>query len=258
MTDLSANLPANTQGVWTTASGATIDMITEPLTMVSGLNEGANTFTWTLSAPGCPDYSSDDVTINRATTPVANQDALTLEAGVSTGTVNLLANDQLGGITNFDLTILTGPTFGSFDTMALAQGDFVLTLQPTEFGVTTVTYQVCSTDCPDLCATSTFEITALPSEENFIPNTITPNGDGANDQLVFDILLFNPAEDFPDNEIVIFNRWGDIIYEAKPYNNDWSGLNMDGTEIPEGTYYYVLRLNISRGNIVRGDITVIR
>ncbi|WP_367388462.1 gliding motility-associated C-terminal domain-containing protein [Lewinella sp. LCG006] len=258
ITDLSANLPANTQGVWTTASGASIDMITEPLTMVSGLNEGANTFTWTLSAPGCPDYSSDDVTINRATTPVANQDALTLEAGVSTGTVNLLANDQLGGITNFDLTILTSPTFGTFDTMALAQGDFVLTLLPTEFGVTTVTYQVCSTDCPDLCATSTLEITALPSEENFIPNTITPNGDGANDQLVFDILLFNPAEDFPDNEIVIFNRWGDIIYEAKPYNNDWSGLNMDGTEIPEGTYYYVLRLNISRGNIIRGDITVIR
>lgn len=258
MTDLSANLPANTQGVWTTASGATIDMITEPLTMVSGLNEGANVFTWTLSAPGCPDYSSDDVSVNRATLPVANQDALTLEAGVSTGTVNLLANDQLGGITNFDLTILTGPSFGTFDTTALAQGDFVLTLLPTEFGVTTVTYQVCSTDCPDLCATSTLEITALPSDENFIPNTITPNGDGANDQLVFDILLFNPAEDFPDNEIVIFNRWGDIIYEAKPYNNDWSGLNQDGTEIPEGTYYYVLRLNISRGNIIRGDITVIR
>ncbi|MGH1437922.1 MAG: gliding motility-associated C-terminal domain-containing protein [Lewinella sp.] len=258
MADLSGNLPANTQGVWTTASGATIDMITEPLTMVSDMIEGANVFTWTLSAPGCPEFSSDDVTITRATTPIASPDAMTLEAGVSNGTVNLLTNDQLGGTTNFDLTILTGPAFGTFDTTALAQGDFVLSLQPTEFGVTTVTYQICSTDCPDLCDTSTLMITALPSEENFIPNTITPNGDGANDQLVFDILLFNPADDFPDNEIVVFNRWGDIIYEAKPYNNDWSGLNMDGTEVPEGTYYYVLRLNISRGEIVRGDITVIR
>lgn len=258
ITDLSANLPANTQGVWTTASGATIDMITAPLTMVSGLSEGANTFTWTLSAEGCPDYSSDDVTVTLASTPVAMPDFLELESGILTGTVNLLVNDQLGSNADIELTILSGPGFGSYDTLALEQGDFVFTILPTNFGVTEVTYQICSKDCPDLCATSTLSINALPGDETFVPNTITPNDDGANDNLVFDILLFNPAEDFPDNEIVIFNRWGDIIYEAKPYNNDWNGLNQDGTPIPEGTYYYVLRLNISRGDIIRGDITVIR
>jgi gliding motility-associated-like protein len=256
--DLSGNQPANTTGLWTTAAGATIDMPTNSITMVSDLNQGANAFTWTLSAPGCPDYSSDQIIVTRANAPMALPDMLEMEFGQLTGTVDLVANDQLGGSTGFNITITTGPSFGTFDTLALEQGDFVFTVAPNAFGITQVTYEICSTDCPDLCATSTLGITVLPGDETFVPNTITPNGDGANDNLVFDILLFNPADDFPDNEIIIFNRWGDIIYEAQPYNNDWNGLSQDGTAVAEGTYYFVLRLNISRGEIIRGDITVIR
>lgn len=256
--DLSGNQPANTTGLWTTTSSATIDMPMNSITMVSDLSQGANAFTWTLSAPGCPDYSSDQIIVTRANAPTALPDMLEMEFGQLTGTVNLVANDQLGGSTDFNITITTGPTFGTFDTLALEQGDFVFTVAPNAFGVTQVTYEICSADCPDLCATATLDITVLPGDETFVPNTITPNGDGANDNLVFDILLFNPADDFPDNEIIIFNRWGDIIYEAQPYNNDWNGLSQDGTPVAEGTYYFVLRLNISRGEIIRGDITVIR
>ena len=170
----------------------------------------------------------------------------------------LIANDLFGGSTNFDLTILEGPIFGTYDTAALDLGTFVLNLMPSEFGTSVVTYQLCSTDCPDLCDTSTLTITVAQSENPFVPNTVTPNGDGANDDLVFDIITFSDPDDIPDNELIIFNRWGDIIYEAKPYTNNWNGLNQDGQPVPEGTYYYVLRLNISRGEIIRGDITVIR
>jgi gliding motility-associated-like protein len=88
-------------------------------------------------------------------------------------------------------------------------------------------------------------------------NAVTPNGDGMNETFVFDILNLRP-DDFPDNEIIIFNRWNDIIYQAKPYNNEWAGTLEDGTPVPEGTYYYILRLNIGEGDIIRGDVTVIR
>ncbi|MCX8212046.1 MAG: gliding motility-associated C-terminal domain-containing protein, partial [Lewinella sp.] len=88
-------------------------------------------------------------------------------------------------------------------------------------------------------------------------NAITPNGDGLNEQFIFTKLQRNSG-DFPDNEIIIFNRWGDIIFEAKPYNNDWTGNNNGGTPVPEGTYYYILRLNVGEGDIIRGDVTVIR
>ena len=90
-----------------------------------------------------------------------------------------------------------------------------------------------------------------------VPRAITPNGDGLNDRFIFDVLENNPAS-FPDNEIVIFNRWGDVIYTARPYNNDWSGTNSGGIAIPEGTYYYVFKLDLNQGLIINGSITVLR
>ena len=78
-----------------------------------------------------------------------------------------------------------------------------------------------------------------------------------NDQLIFDDLLLAPDK-YPNNSLIVFNRWGDIVYEAKPYNNDWNGVSGDGSELPDGTYYYILRLEIGSGNIIRGDITIIR
>ena len=89
------------------------------------------------------------------------------------------------------------------------------------------------------------------------PNGITPNGDGVNDELVFDDLL-KTDENYPDNEIIIFNRWGDVVYQAKPYLNNWAGTNKNGDGLPHATYYYILRLNIANGKILRGDVTILK
>jgi len=125
-------------------------------------------------------------------------------------------------------------------------------------GTTTIDYEICSTVCEGLCDQASLLIRSDASgADPQVYNAITPNGDGLNETFVFDILDLRPDE-FPDNELIIFNRWGDVIFEAKPYNNDWSGVNTGGTPVPEGTYYYILRLNIGEGEIIRGDITVIR
>ena len=62
-------------------------------------------------------------------------------------------------------------------------------------------------------------------------NVVTPNGDGRNDFLVFPNL-----EMYPNSELVVYNRWGAIVYENSSYANDWSPV-----ELSEGTYYYILR-----------------
>jgi len=64
----------------------------------------------------------------------------------------------------------------------------------------------------------------------FFPNVITPNGDGLND-----MFIINGINKFERNKIVVFNRWGDHVYESDNYQNNWmaEGLN-------PGTYYYVL------------------
>lgn len=75
-----------------------------------------------------------------------------------------------------------------------------------------------------------------------VPEGFSPNGDEFNQY--FEI---NGLENYPKNSIVIFNRWGNVVYKADPYNNDWDGtcdgnLSLGGGKAPAGTYFYSLDL----------------
>jgi gliding motility-associated-like protein len=63
-----------------------------------------------------------------------------------------------------------------------------------------------------------------------IPNLITPNGDDLNDN--FHIDCFGNG----DYELVIYNRWGAVVYQNLAYLNNWKGTN-----ISDGIYYYVIK-----------------
>lgn len=62
-------------------------------------------------------------------------------------------------------------------------------------------------------------------------NVFTPNGDGVNDTYEIPNL-----DRYISNQFIVFNRWGQRVFEAKNYNNDW-----DGGNLPDGVYYYVLK-----------------
>jgi len=70
-----------------------------------------------------------------------------------------------------------------------------------------------------------------------LPNAFTPNNDGYND--FFEI---KGIQDFLDNEITIFNRWGLIVYHTENYFNTWDGRDNDGNMLSDGTYFAVLKL----------------
>ena len=79
-------------------------------------------------------------------------------------------------------------------------------------------------------------------------NVITPNNDNINDNFVFKGL-----DKFPNSQLVIFNRWGRIIYENSDYQNDWNG-----NSCPDGVYYYILKLSESSDRKeIKGWITII-
>lgn len=72
-------------------------------------------------------------------------------------------------------------------------------------------------------------------------NAFSPDGDGVNDLFIIDVsaLLSN------ENTVVIINRWGDIIREYSNYDNTsvaWDGTNNNGQQVPEGTYFYIVRI----------------
>ena len=85
-----------------------------------------------------------------------------------------------------------------------------------------------------------------------IHNVITPNGDGSNDTWVIDCI-----ENFPENKVLLFDRWGDQIREFEHYNNSqvvWDGANQQGKMVPDGTYYYLI--SITGGGTYSGWVFV--
>lgn len=84
-----------------------------------------------------------------------------------------------------------------------------------------------------------------------IYNGITPNGDGNND-----VWWIDGIESFKNNTVHIFNRWGTNVWEGKNYDNDkviWKGANQQGQALPDGTYYYLVKLFDNDGHVLFSD-----
>jgi gliding motility-associated-like protein len=83
----------------------------------------------------------------------------------------------------------------------------------------------------------------------FIPSVITPNSDGKND-------FFQISEITDRVEMIIFNQWGIEEYTNDNYVNDWDGRNNKGEELPNDTYFYVLKFE--NGKIKQGSVLIKR
>ena len=116
------------------------------------------------------------------------------------------------------------------------------------------TYTVVLVSMNGAC-TSTAEVVIKVNEKiGTVPEVFTPNGDGHND--VFEI---KGLDSYPNNSLQIFNRWGNPVYFAKPYKNDWDGTpNTAGktgtSKLPTATYFYILDLGDDDKTILRGFI----
>lgn len=254
---ITANLPPGTTGIWTTASGAEILDPLSGTTQVSAIGSEAATFIWTLSTADCPDYSRDSLLVSPGRGPVAVDDQAQIPAGGDrTIRLDLLANDDLSGIASPTVSILSEPGVGNLE--MLDNGVFIYNVPEGPVGNYRFTYELCGPTCPCSTADVTISIEKEVRPEKEISNTITPNGDGLNESFVFDIIKNASPAERPDNELIIFNRWGDIVYRTEDYDNTWNGMNNQGEALPEATYYFILRLNIGEGKIIRGDVTVIR
>jgi gliding motility-associated-like protein len=101
----------------------------------------------------------------------------------------------------------------------------------------------------------TLPFTILPSvtiEDLNIPNVITPNEDLVNDQLILDNLFV----DCTSFDLIIINRWGNIVYEMTNTSAPFSGKDLNGKDLEAGVYFYKLTTNDNK--VVSGHITVVR
>jgi len=76
----------------------------------------------------------------------------------------------------------------------------------------------------------------------YIPNAFTPNEDGLNDS--FGALGYGVK----DYHLIIYNRWGQLVFESNNINNQWDGT-FQGVKSPPGSYIY----NIQATGYYQGD-----
>ena len=87
------------------------------------------------------------------------------------------------------------------------------------------------------CEGVTATVSVLVGPPVSIPNTITPNGDDVND-----LWRIAGIGQFPNAQVTVFDRWGQIVFKDIGYAQPWDGKNK-GRTLPTATYYYVIELN---------------
>lgn len=100
------------------------------------------------------------------------------------------------------------------------------------------------------CGISTDSVFVKVIQDINIPNSFTPNKDGIND-------LWNiPALDaYPNFEMFIFNRYGELVFKNSHHNKGWDGIYRSGV-LPTGTYVYIIKLNVA-DQVLKGTVMLL-
>lgn len=118
----------------------------------------------------------------------------------------------------------------------------------TAVGLTEDTYTVVVTDAVGCRRTASQEVDAIEGCL-FIADALTPNDDGKNDDWVVGGL-----EDYPLSKVLVFNRWGQKVFETEGGLEKWDG-RFNGARLPIADYYYTIEL-FPEALPIRGTVTL--
>ncbi len=198
---------------------------------------------------GCT--ASDELDVDFELTPFVQDDEM-LIFNLEESFIDVLSNDDVSLLDAWTMEIVIDPLNGVASITADNQIRYEVTNAASNSDQ--LVYQLCNENCPDLCMQGTLFI-------NFDEDTVGPtilltpdNEDGVNDVAV----LLDDIESYPENRIVVFNEWGNLVYDKEGYQNDWAGTGPKGTRLPQGTYYYYLRFFKDDINEIYGMIVILK
>lgn len=148
---------------------------------------------------------------------------------------------------NEQLPLDAGPAYDSYLWTTGETSQVIMVDAIGDYGVT-VMYRHCS-------YSDEININDNCPEEILVPNVFSPNGDGINDIMQF---VGPNVEDF---QVFVFDRWGKKVFESLNIQTSWDGLDLDGKEVSEGTYYYVTEYKFFNNEKIwkeRGAVVLIR
>jgi gliding motility-associated-like protein len=143
--------------------------------------------------------------------------------------IKVMVNDTLNGdMTN--ISIIDPPAYGTVlinldGTISYTPDPDYCDSEEADF----FTYMICNAVG---CDTATVYVT-VDCEKFIIFSGFSPNGDGINETFTI-----QGIERMENNKLLVFNRWGNEVYRAENYQNDWDGTAF-GKDLPDGTYFYI-------------------
>lgn len=179
------------------------------------------------------------LSVDRAIT--AEYDVLTNECNQRSGDIEILSIS--GGTSPYTKDLITALNFSLGDEDiydAVEFGDYPLIITDSNNCVDTTLIQMSSFECPS--------INPLP--------IFSPNDDGIGDTWVIENIEF-----YPNNEVFVFDRWGQRVYQKIGYDNNegWKAEYL-GIGLPVSSYFYVIKLNFSQSKdlVFKGPVSIIR
>ena len=182
---------------------------------------------------GCKDTSAATSDVTVFAVPVASFDPSVIQTTVVDGQVEFTNQSTVLGNNSYVWNIGDMYTSTNVDESYLFtnSGDFVITLTATSL---------------DNCVDDTSIVVKVdPDVVLYVPNAFTPGTDGLND--VFQIFLPPTGVDFSTFNLIIFDRWGELIYQTNDVNKFWTGAkNNSGTILKQDVYVYKITFKDER------------
>ena len=236
---------------------------TEMVTWLSGKTENEARLSWKYPGfyyvavevsdlKGCTNNKVYPVVVVESHIPVAVDDYVSTNwlQGIR---IDLLKNDHDAGndLDTSSLKIISEPQYGRITKSPKG----VVTYQPQVRRIVRERfyYKIC--DLNNQCDSAMVSID-LKDPSIGLPQMISPNGDGINDQFVITGLSV-----YPQSSLTIYSRSGEIIFQSDDYQNEWAGIQNRGTNthclVPAGIYYYLFHPG-GTARIIKGFIYIAR
>jgi gliding motility-associated-like protein len=122
---------------------------------------------------------------------------------------------------------------------------------PVASPIATTTYTLTGIDVFGCMSVDSITVNVESNMNVVIANILTPNNDSKNDTWIVDGIEF-----YPNTQVKIVNREGEIVYESDAYDNTWNGT-FNGKLLPDATYYYILVFE-NEAKVYKGAVTLLK
>jgi gliding motility-associated-like protein len=106
------------------------------------------------------------------------------------------------------------------------------------------------------CADSAFSQVAVAFDRVFPPNAFSPNAALEEDR---EFRIYSEGIVNDGYKLLIFNRWGEVIFTSYSQEEGWNGKMKNGSNAPAGAYFWVLEFSDFVGNTYaqQGTVTLL-